>query len=142
MIKNYALVQDGLVLNVIRWDQDDQPDFDYGKDSGVEAIESTSDNPAAPGYLYSDGVFSAPPLTDEEKAELNTQLIRNNVAQKDALMTEATQRRDTLQDAVDLGEATDEETAALPLWKKYRILLSRVDANTSETVTWPDKPSS
>ncbi len=31
------------------------------------------------------------------------------------------------QDAVDAGIATDEETAALSEWKKYRVLLMRVD---------------
>lgn len=41
------------------------------------------------------------------------------------------------QDAVDTGEATDEEAAALVNWKKYRILLMRV--NTSNPV-WPALP--
>lgn len=41
------------------------------------------------------------------------------------------------QDAVDIGEATDEEAADLVNWKKYRILLMRV--NTSNPV-WPALP--
>lgn len=41
------------------------------------------------------------------------------------------------QDAVDLGMAVADETAALPLWKTYRVLLSRIDANTSDDVAWP-----
>lgn len=41
------------------------------------------------------------------------------------------------QDAVDTGEATDDEAAALINWKKYRILLMRV--NTSNPV-WPALP--
>ncbi|EOF5167250.1 tail fiber assembly protein, partial [Salmonella enterica] len=42
-----------------------------------------------------------------------------------------------LQDAVDLDEATDEEKARLLAWRKYRVLVNRVD--TSNPV-WPDKP--
>ncbi|EMB4692075.1 tail fiber assembly protein [Citrobacter farmeri] len=41
------------------------------------------------------------------------------------------------QDAVDAGIATKEETAALIDWKKYRVLLMRVD--TSNPV-WPTPP--
>lgn len=55
-------------------------------------------------------------------------------------MEEASSRIAVLQDAVDLEMATDEESKALPLWKKYRVLLSRIDANTANTLNWPDKP--
>lgn len=41
------------------------------------------------------------------------------------------------QDAVDAGIATDEETAALSEWKKYRIMLMRV--NTAKPL-WPMPP--
>ena len=42
-----------------------------------------------------------------------------------------------LQDAVELGIATAEETAALSEWKKYRVLLMRVDTAKPE---WPTQP--
>ncbi|MFH5029361.1 tail fiber assembly protein [Citrobacter freundii complex sp. 2024EL-00237] len=41
------------------------------------------------------------------------------------------------QDAVDTGIATAEETAALSEWKKYRVLLMRID--TTKPV-WPTPP--
>ena len=41
------------------------------------------------------------------------------------------------QDAVDAGIATDEETNALVDWKKYRVLLMRVDTAKPE---WPTLP--
>lgn len=47
-----------------------------------------------------------------------------------------------LQDAVDLDIATTDETAALLLLEKYRVLLSQVDANTSDDVGWPIVPDS
>ena len=41
------------------------------------------------------------------------------------------------QDAVDVGIAKDEETAALVDWKKYRVLLMRVDTAKPD---WPTPP--
>lgn len=41
------------------------------------------------------------------------------------------------QDAVDVGESTEDETAALTTWKKYRIQLMRVDLTKPE---WPQPP--
>lgn len=41
------------------------------------------------------------------------------------------------QDAVDAGIATVEETATLVEWKKYRVLLNRVDTSKPE---WPMPP--
>lgn len=141
MIKTYALVKDGVVINTILWDNEDQPDFDYGKSSGVEAVEVAEGTAVDIGYLYSKGKLSAPPLTEEQKAEIESRQISANLSLKEFLVSEATQRRDILQDAVDMDEATDEETTALPLWKKYRLLLSRIDANIAGEIQWPDKPS-
>lgn len=141
MIKTYALVKDGVVINTILWDSKDQPDFDYGKDSGVEAVEVADGTAVDIGYLYSKGKLSAPPLTDEQKAEIEIRQIASNLSLKEFLLSEATQRRDILQDAVDMEEATDEETTALPLWKKYRLLLSRADANKANEIDWPERPA-
>jgi len=140
MIKTYALIKEGVVINTILWDNEDQPDFDYGKSSGVEAVEVANGTAVDIGYLYSKGKLLAPPLTDEQKAAIESRQVASNVSLKELLITEATQRRDILQDAVDLDEATDEEKIALPLWKKYRLMLSRVDANITTEVQWPAKP--
>ncbi|MEY5509334.1 tail fiber assembly protein, partial [Salmonella enterica subsp. enterica serovar Corvallis] len=42
-----------------------------------------------------------------------------------------------LQDAVDLGIATDDEKAQLGEWKKYRVLVNRVDTSNPD---WPEQP--
>lgn len=44
------------------------------------------------------------------------------------------------QDAVDVGIATDEETVALAAWKKYRVLLMRVDTAAPD-INWPLHPA-
>ena len=57
--------------------------------------------------------------------------------EKERLMALATVAIAPLQDAVELGIATEEEAAALTEWKKYRVMLMRVD--TSKPV-WPTPP--
>lgn len=141
MIKRYALIQDGVVTNTILWNKEEQPDFDYGSSSGIEALEIEDGTAVDIGYLYSKGKLSAPPLSDEQKKDIEKNKISTNVSLKDLLILEATQRRDILQDAYDLDEATEEEKSSLPLWKKYRLLLSRIDANTAGEIDWPEKPS-
>lgn len=61
-------------------------------------------------------------------------------AQKQHLLSEATTIIDPLQDAVDLDMATPEEEALLKAWKKYRVLLNRVDTSTASDIIWPEKP--
>lgn len=52
-------------------------------------------------------------------------------------MDEATRIMAPLQDAVDLNMATDAEKAALLAWKKYRVLLNRVDISDAPDIDWP-----
>lgn len=53
------------------------------------------------------------------------------------LLDEATKVITPLQDAADLDMATDAEKSALLAWKKYRVLLNRVDISNAE---WPALP--
>lgn len=46
-----------------------------------------------------------------------------------------------LQDAVDLDMATDVEKQTLADWKKYRVLLNRVDISTAPNIDWPPEPA-
>ena len=45
------------------------------------------------------------------------------------------------QDAVDAEIATTEEAEALAEWKKYRVLLMRVDTSTAPDIEWPTPPA-
>ena len=139
-MSNYALIKDGKVINTIVWGGPEKSPMDFGDDvTYVEIKEGVS---VSTGYSYVDGKFIAPPLTEEEKAEIISNALASNINSKEYLMSEASQKISVLQDAVDLEMATDKEAASLPLWKKYRVLLSRVDANTADPITWPDIPSS
>ncbi|WP_268745292.1 MULTISPECIES: tail fiber assembly protein [Photorhabdus] len=46
-----------------------------------------------------------------------------------------------LQDAIDLGIATNEEKTLLLSWKRYRVLLSRIDTSLVSEINWPEKPA-
>lgn len=61
-------------------------------------------------------------------------------SKKQSLLAEASTAIAPLQDAVDLDMATDEESASLKEWKKYRVLLNRVDTSTAPDIDWPEKP--
>ncbi|WP_434527223.1 tail fiber assembly protein [Photorhabdus asymbiotica] len=63
------------------------------------------------------------------------------VKQKQAeLFRQANEILSLLQDSVDLEVATEVEAAALLEWKKYRILLSRVDISQAPDIEWPEMP--
>ncbi|MBX4132287.1 tail fiber assembly protein [Frischella sp. Ac48] len=60
---------------------------------------------------------------------------------KNRLISEASNQIAYLQDAVDLEIATDEEKTVCAAWKKYRILLNRINVNDAPNIVWPEKPS-
>ncbi|MFT1618232.1 tail fiber assembly protein [Enterobacter kobei] len=70
-------------------------------------------------------------------SRVSVDYVAENEAFKHKLISEATLFIAPLQDAVDLSMATTEETEALLQWKKYRVLLSRVDPKAP---VWPTKP--
>lgn len=41
---------------------------------------------------------------------------------------------------IDLEIATEEEISLLEAWKKYRVLLNRVDTSTAQDIEWPALP--
>ena len=64
----------------------------------------------------------------------------NNELTRSALRAGADNAIALLKDAVDLGMATDDETQRYNAWRKYRVLLSRMDI-ALESPKWPDVPS-
>lgn len=134
---NYALVQNGKVINTVVWDGEDEVDFG----EGVVVVEMPDGVAAGISWSYEDEKFEAPEPTAEDVEAKNELSKQANIAMKDSLMTESSEKISVLQDAIGLKMATDDETAALPLWKKYRVLLSRIDAETSDDITWPERPA-
>lgn len=46
-----------------------------------------------------------------------------------------------LHDAVSLGIATNEETTSYNNWRKFRVLLNRVDTAIAPDINWPAAPT-
>lgn len=74
--------------------------------------------------------------------------IHDTEAEKMAQITQATQQKESLlalaaskiaplQDAVDLDIATEAEAALLLTWKKYRVLLNRINPYGAPDINWP-----
>lgn len=59
---------------------------------------------------------------------------------KNTLLATANQAISTLSDAIDLDIATDEEKRLFNEWRKYRVLLSRVETTSSPGIKWPEVP--
>lgn len=66
-------------------------------------------------------------------------IIANNELIKSRLLDEANNKLEILQDIIDLDMQENNEDEQLKAWKKYRILLTRIDTNNIE-ITWPIKP--
>ncbi|WP_139794062.1 tail fiber assembly protein [Chromobacterium violaceum] len=60
----------------------------------------------------------------------------------DMKMSEANQKIQILADAIDLGIASQEEKRDYDLWRKYRVLLSRVPQQPGfpAKIDWPTPP--
>lgn len=88
----------------------------------------------APENIYQkwDGSF----WVDDPDAR-NAAEIQFATLKKAELMRTAQENITILQDAAELGMATDEEKESLTKWKKYRVLLSRIDVSLAPEIDWP-----
>ncbi|WP_316376101.1 tail fiber assembly protein [Burkholderia anthina] len=73
-----------------------------------------------------------PPLAPQDAKKFNAEVQRRRLEETAAQIA-------PLQDAVDLGVATDEEKTRLITLKQYRVSLNRVDLVDP---VWPEKPAS
>ncbi|KFA85882.1 tail fiber assembly protein [Enterobacter sp. EGD-HP1] len=84
-------------------------------------------------WMYRDGEIIPRIYTQDE-------FIAQAEAMKQQLMADTSSIIAPLQDAVDIGEATDAEVSSLHGWKKYRVLLNRVDISKAPDIEWPELP--
>ncbi|MBS9432683.1 tail fiber assembly protein [Photorhabdus hainanensis] len=76
-----------------------------------------------------------PPPTKEE-------LIFIAESKKTQFISLANEKITPLSDAVELDIATDEEMLLLKEWKKYRVMLNRIDTSNAPEIDWPIAPLS
>ena len=76
-------------------------------------------------------------LDEDEQKEFK---IKQNKILKNSLLNEANENISILQDSIDFDIAEDGDEEKLKAWKKYRILLNRIDVNQAPDIEWPEKP--
>ncbi|WP_309300385.1 tail fiber assembly protein [Citrobacter koseri] len=68
-------------------------------------------------------------------------LVAQATQRKESLLALASSKIAPLQDAVDLGIATEEESALLVEWKKYRVLINRITPDDAPDIKWHEQPA-
>lgn len=118
----------------------------YGTDDGAPRVwQALGDLPEGYTLKAPETVFDTWQGDDwavDEAAQ--AEALRAAAYRKQSLATQyATSRISTLQDAVDLGMASDGETAALTGWKVYRVELNRLDITATAPAddAWPKSPN-
>jgi hypothetical protein len=149
----YALIEDSLVKELLETDLDIStifvPEFIWVDVTNVQDIKQGWVATQV-GTSWSFTEYVAPPPTPEEILASQTiklqGLTQVSIVQKTALAN----RVSTINDAIELEMATEEEEAELPVrvlqlkaWKTYGVLLGRVtaQANWPTEVVWPVQPT-
>lgn len=94
----------------------------------------------ADGKLIACGADMLPCLTDQP-LPTTEELISQAEDKRSRLRSEADTAIQPLQDASDLGIATDDEASQLVAWKKYRVMLMRINTKDVENIIWPEQPA-
>ncbi|WP_213881189.1 tail fiber assembly protein [Pseudomonas sp. dw_358] len=133
----YAIISDDIVIQIFEADGDITDMFAAGFATFV-ALTTAQIGVVQQRWTYdaTTGVLSAPVDPVPTAAEI----LATNTNMRDSLLGTATLAIAPLQDAVDLDDATTDETALLKLWKQYRVAVNRIDL-TVASPTWPTQPA-
>ncbi len=93
----------------------------------------------AEGKLIACGADMLPCLT-EPPPPTAEELISQAEDKRSRLRAEADAAIQPLQDASDLGIATDDEASQLVAWRKYRVMLMRINVEDIVSIAWPEVP--
>lgn len=87
-------------------------------------------------------VLVPPPERPLEPEPTPEDLTVSALLERDQRLSVAAIRIAPLQDAVDLGDATENDLANLKSWKQYRVALNRVELQVTfpQAINWPIAP--
>lgn len=106
MNASYAVIENGMVVNVIVWDGEDE--FTVPDNLQLINISDISEQPGI-GWAYSDGVFTAPPTPERSHDEL----VADAEQKKQSLIDAAMVNISVIQLKLQAGrKLTQEETTA------------------------------
>jgi len=97
-------------------------------------------NGQAEGKLIACGADFRPCLTAQPLPTAD-ELISLAKDKRSRLRAEADTAIQPLQDASDLGIVTEDEANQLIAWKKYRVMLMRIDIEEIKEIIWPKQPA-
>lgn len=109
----------------------------YPRDFSVTEVAITEKNQTVDifgGWVFSEGEIKPRQYSPVE-------LCLQAEVKKAELLSVAATKIAPLQDAVDLGDASEEETALLIAWKKYRVQINRIKLEDASSITWPEQPA-
>lgn len=105
----------------------------------IDALGALPDNttPLAPegDFFKWDGLAWINDPEAQKTAEINDAQLKKNQLDKDAQRIIL-----LLEYAIETDMQTGEESAQLHAWKKYRVLLNRIDINQASQILWPEMP--
>lgn len=135
MTNRYAIVENGVVTNVILWDGSGGG---WTPPEGQTPIFLPGDSAVGIGYTYDGATFAAQemlaaPLTP-------AQVISNNAALQASLMDAAGDATYGVADAYVAGLLSASDAATFKTWAAYKLALSKVDL-TKTTPAWPPVPA-
>ncbi|EJB9596819.1 tail fiber assembly protein, partial [Salmonella enterica] len=104
--------------------------------AGFDIVESDSlpyDDIISGKYQFVDNKIITRTYNEVELTQITN-------AEKSKKLKLANEKIRPLQDAVDLGIATDEEIQKLGAWKRYRVEINRIDTSNLLDISWPLPP--
>lgn len=134
MNASYAVIENGMVVNVIVWDGEDE--FTVPDDQQLINISDISEQPGI-GWAYSDGVFTAP-LPPERSHD---ELVADAEQKKQSLIDAAMVNISVIQLKLQAGrKLTQAETTRLNAVLDYIDAVTATDTSTAPDVIWPELP--
>ncbi|HGV4074783.1 TPA: tail fiber assembly protein [Enterobacter kobei] len=128
----YAVVVDGVVVNMALWDGVNE----WGHEEGVVLPAGEY---VGIGWLYDGTEFIAPPVPEKSHQEL----VASAEEQKQSLINDANAYINGKQwpGKAAIGRLKTDELAQYNLWLDYLDALDAIDTSTVPDIDWPDTPA-
>lgn len=131
-MSNYAVVENGSVINVVVWDG--QSEWTPAAGVAISANENVGI-----GWSYSDGAFTAPVIPESVKS--HDELVADAEAEKSARIEGAKSKIIIWQTKLMMGRTlTAAETESLNAWIDYSDDVTAVDPRQAPDIEWPLVP--
>lgn len=128
-MKTYAIIENGIVTNVVVWDGLDGDIFE-----GLELIDA-DDLEVGIGFTWADGKFNAPLLSAEERT---AQAVENKRVLIDAANAHIADRQ--WPSRLALGRLSADEKVLFNQWLDYLDALNALDVTADPDAPFPVQP--